>query len=53
MEATKKICFAKREDVVDRKTVNRQFKEFRLSCKNLEDQAPLGWPITVDSGAVL
>ena len=35
----KKICYAKVEGAVDHIIAPRWFQEFRLSCKNLDDQA--------------
>ena len=52
-EVTKDICFAKNEGKVDRSTVTRWFKKFHLGCKNLDNQAQLGRPKTIDSGAIL
>ena len=43
-ETTKNICCAEvKEQLV---TITRQFKEFYLGCKNLDDQARSGWPKT-------
>ena len=49
IEATKNICRAKDDGAVDHSTVTRWFKRFCLGYKNLEDQASLGRPETVDS----
>ena len=47
-----KIC-VKDEGVVEYSTVNRWFKKFLLSCKNLDDQARSFKSKTVDSKAAL
>ena len=40
-------CWAKGEDKIDHGTVSRKFKEFRMGCKDLDDQARSGMPKTV------
>ena len=52
-EATKNVCFVKREGIVDRSTVTRWLKKFYLGFKNFNDQAKSARPKTVDSEAVL
>ena len=51
--ATKNICCDKREGTVDHSTVTRWFKKYCLGCKNLDNQARLVRPQTMDSKAVL
>ena len=48
-EATKNIYCAKGEGTVDHNTVTRQLKKLCLGNKNLEDQARLDRPKTMDS----
>ena len=52
-DATKQICYAKREGPVDQCQVNRLFKKFRLGCKKFDDQARSGRCKIADSDAVL
>ena len=51
MEATKDIYGAKCESTLDHNTW--YFKKFYSEYKNLDDQAKLGRPKTMDSGAML
>ena len=52
-EATKNICCVKSEGAVDHSPVTRWLKKFCPGCKNLDDQARLCRPKTVDSKSVL
>ena len=52
-EATKNICCVKSEGAIDHSIVTRGFKKFHSGCKNLENQAELGRPKTMDSKSVL
>ena len=51
VETIKNICCAKGEAEVDLSTVTRWFMKFYSGCKNLDDQARLSRPKTVDSEA--
>ena len=53
VEVTKNICCKKSESTVDYSTVTKWFKKFCSHCKNLNNQAKLGEPKTVDFEAVL
>ena len=53
IEAIKNIYCIKGEHIVDHSTLNRWFKKFYLSFRNLDDQARLGRLKTVHSKAVL
>ena len=48
-KATKNICCAKDEGAVNHNTVNKWYKKLRSDCKNLDDQARLGRPKSIDS----
>ena len=50
-EATKNICYSKGEGAVDQSY--QVIGKFRLNCNNLDDQASLGRPKTMDTEAVL
>ena len=52
MEATKKVCCIERKGPINHSTVTRWLKKFCLGCKNLDNQAVLGWPKAIDSKAV-
>ena len=53
-EATKNICWAKVESaILDHSTVTKWFKKLRWVHKNLDYQAKLGRPKTIDSEAML
>ena len=52
-KTTKNNYRVKDESPVDQRTVNRWLKKFRLSDRNLEDQARSGRPTTVDFEAML
>ena len=53
VKATKNICCAKGERSVDHKTITCRLKKFCSGCKNLDNQARLGRPKTIDSELVL
>ena len=49
LETTKNICCVKVESAVDSSTITRWLKKFCLNCKNIDNQARLGRPKTMDS----
>ena len=51
-EETKNICRTKGEGALDHNPVTRQFKKFRSSCKNPNNQARSCWPKSVDYEAM-
>ena len=52
-QATKNICCVKGEDIVDDSRVKKNgWRNFALAAKNLNDEAWLSWPKTMDSNAV-
>ena len=53
MEAIRNICCTKGEDTIDHSIVTRWFKKFGPGCKNLNNQAWLGSPKSMDFDAVL
>ena len=52
-EASKSICCVKGENTVNYITVTRWFKNFCSGCKNLDNEAKLGRPESIDSEPVL
>ena len=52
-EATKNNCCMKDKSAVDHNTVRKWFKKFCIDCKNLNNQARLSRPKTIDSKAML
>ena len=48
-EATTKICRAKGECTIDPSTIIRWFKGFYLGCKNIDNQARLGKPKSMET----
>ena len=53
MEATKNICWAKGEKLVDPSTVTRWFKKFCLAYKNIFNHTRSGMSKSMDCEAVL
>ena len=53
VKATKNICCARGEDIVDHSRVTRWFKKFSLGYKNLDNQVRSGRSKTVDSKIML
>ena len=52
-EAIKNICTVINEGTIDQSTVNGWFKKFCPTCKNLDDQARLVNPKTIDIKTIL
>ena len=52
-KASKNVCCVKSEGPVDHCTITRLFKEFSLSCKNIDNHAMSVRPKTVCSEAML